>query len=333
MNSQEWDGAAGVNSQHGRRLYGYYGRPVYWGSEGHPSKAQPSTSNGGKDPTSAKPHTTSLRVIDGTKTQFGRKPRRRARAGTRARLTSTACLRVVTRVRSARTLRRLVCSRSMAAPRASVSPCMRRALVDRGDNSTAGSIALGQPDATLTVRAGVSSEQPPRNISGTDHRCRSGVSARWLETQPIFACVRAAVPPVVHGLKHSEPQRITPKLLEELHRNTAFAPEHLPRELRLIEAPTRGGAKFHKWRVSTRLSSRHAARSPGCCQFRNDTLGRVLSARIPWSRRLRGELGLRSRTTGSRDSRASGQWRESAAVLARVRVSIRAWVSRPPLGW
>ncbi len=41
--SPEWDGAAGVNRQYEQRLYDYYGRPVYWGSEGHPREAQPST--------------------------------------------------------------------------------------------------------------------------------------------------------------------------------------------------------------------------------------------------------------------------------------------------
>jgi acetate kinase len=40
----------------------------------------------------------------------------------------------------------------------------------------------------------------------------------------------------VHGMAHSDPERITPKLLRELHRATPYAPEHLPREIRLIEA-------------------------------------------------------------------------------------------------
>ncbi len=40
--SPEWDEAASVNRQYEQRLYDYYGRPVYWGSDGHPSEAQPS---------------------------------------------------------------------------------------------------------------------------------------------------------------------------------------------------------------------------------------------------------------------------------------------------
>jgi acetate kinase len=41
---------------------------------------------------------------------------------------------------------------------------------------------------------------------------------------------------VVHGMLHTEPERVTPGLLEELRRITPYDPEHLPREIALIEA-------------------------------------------------------------------------------------------------
>jgi acetate kinase len=41
---------------------------------------------------------------------------------------------------------------------------------------------------------------------------------------------------VVHGMLHTQPERITPQLLTELRRITPFDPEHLPREIALIEA-------------------------------------------------------------------------------------------------
>jgi acetate kinase len=40
-------------------------------------------------------------------------------------------------------------------------------------------------------------------------------------------------------MKHSEPERITPKLVAELRRITPYDPDHLPREIRLIEAFSR----------------------------------------------------------------------------------------------
>jgi sporulation protein YlmC with PRC-barrel domain len=39
--SPEWDANAPVNRELEYRLYDYYGRPVDWGSEGHPDEAQP----------------------------------------------------------------------------------------------------------------------------------------------------------------------------------------------------------------------------------------------------------------------------------------------------
>jgi len=41
---------------------------------------------------------------------------------------------------------------------------------------------------------------------------------------------------VVHGMLHTQPERVTPALLEELRRITPFDPEHLPREIALMEA-------------------------------------------------------------------------------------------------
>jgi acetate kinase len=41
---------------------------------------------------------------------------------------------------------------------------------------------------------------------------------------------------VVHGMKHTEPEIVTKKLLDELHRISPYDPDHLPREIELIEA-------------------------------------------------------------------------------------------------
>jgi len=41
---------------------------------------------------------------------------------------------------------------------------------------------------------------------------------------------------VVHGMLHTEPERVSPELLKELRRVIPFDPEHLPREIALIEA-------------------------------------------------------------------------------------------------
>jgi acetate kinase len=54
-----------------------------------------------------------------------------------------------------------------------------------------------------------------------------------LRSQPSFTSVKAVRSRVVQGVtmrgkKHSEPERITPKLLAELHQIMTYDPEHLP---------------------------------------------------------------------------------------------------------
>ena len=58
----------------------------------------------------------------------------------------------------------------------------------------------------------------------------------WLQVRPEFAAVRAVGHRVVHGMAHTEPARTTTELLDELHRAEPYAPDHLPREIELIEA-------------------------------------------------------------------------------------------------
>ena len=81
----------------------------------------------------------------------------------------------------------------------------------------------GKPRVTLPLSAG-------------DHRTAVDFLLDWLESQPVFPSVKAAGHRVVQGMKHSEPERVTPKLLAELRRITAYDPDHLPREISLIEA-------------------------------------------------------------------------------------------------
>ena len=58
----------------------------------------------------------------------------------------------------------------------------------------------------------------------------------WLEKQNDFASVRAVGHRVVHGMKHTQPEMVTQELLDELHRIRPYDPDHLPREIELIEA-------------------------------------------------------------------------------------------------
>ena len=61
----------------------------------------------------------------------------------------------------------------------------------------------------------------------------------WLGAQPFFAALGGVGHRIVHGMAHSTPQRVTPALLAELRQIVPYDPEHLPRELELLEAVAR----------------------------------------------------------------------------------------------
>jgi acetate kinase len=57
----------------------------------------------------------------------------------------------------------------------------------------------------------------------------------WLEQRFELNSFRAVGHRIVHGMKFTEPMRVTDKLLEELHHTSPYDPEHLPLEIGLIE--------------------------------------------------------------------------------------------------
>lgn len=95
---------------------------------------------------------------------------------------------------------------------------------------------IGLNGTNLTVSE-LGGETPhTRRLKVTDHCSAAEFLLDWLEALPVFASVKAVGHRVVHGMAHSEPERITPKLLAELHRITPYDPDHLPHEIELIEA-------------------------------------------------------------------------------------------------
>ena len=95
---------------------------------------------------------------------------------------------------------------------------------------------IGLRGTSLIVNEPGGTPQVGRRVAAADHRTAVGVLIDWLEAQPVFASVTAAGHRVVHGMKHSEPARVTPRLVAELRRITPYDPDHLPREIGLIEA-------------------------------------------------------------------------------------------------
>jgi len=83
---------------------------------------------------------------------------------------------------------------------------------------------------------GLTQKQPEsRNLIAPDHKSAANSLIDWLEKQIDFKSVKAVGHRVVHGMKHTKPEMVTQKLLDELHRISPNDPDHLPREIELIE--------------------------------------------------------------------------------------------------
>ena len=95
---------------------------------------------------------------------------------------------------------------------------------------------IGVDGTNLAFKNSADSKQESRSLAGPDHKSAAHSLIDWLEKQEGFASVRAVGHRVVHGMKHTEPEIVTPELLAELHRLRPYDPDHLPREIELIEA-------------------------------------------------------------------------------------------------
>ncbi len=95
---------------------------------------------------------------------------------------------------------------------------------------------IGSSGTNLSVNDLAGRTQVHLRVAAGDHRAAVDFLLDWLDAQPVFASVTAVGHRVVHGMRHSEPVRVTPRLIAELRRITPYDPDHLPREIGLIEA-------------------------------------------------------------------------------------------------
>ena len=94
---------------------------------------------------------------------------------------------------------------------------------------------IGLKDSTLTFNDEKGNQKGSLKVDTTDHKPAANFLIDWLEKQDGFSSVRAIGHRVVHGMNHTEPELITSELLDELHCNTPYDPDHLPEEIELIE--------------------------------------------------------------------------------------------------
>ncbi|HEY5529639.1 MAG TPA: acetate/propionate family kinase [Thermoleophilia bacterium] len=96
---------------------------------------------------------------------------------------------------------------------------------------------IGLPEATLRVKGLSQADNFSRLVTAPNHSVAVGALLDWIEERTGRDALTAVGHRVVHGgPKYSEAQRITAKMVEELHRLSPFDPEHLPEEIQLTEA-------------------------------------------------------------------------------------------------
>jgi acetate kinase len=100
---------------------------------------------------------------------------------------------------------------------------------------------IGLPKPILTARDG-DEKAAPHFIRAPDHCAAGAFLIGWLDRHVGFDKVVGIGHRVVHGgIKLKEAQRITPRLMTELHRISPYDPEHMPSGIQLMEV-------FHRHR-------------------------------------------------------------------------------------
>jgi acetate kinase len=94
---------------------------------------------------------------------------------------------------------------------------------------------IGMSGTNLTFDDPATNRHDSRSLAASDHKSAASLLIDWLEEQNHFESVRAVGHRVVHGMQHTAPELVTQELLDELHRISPCDPDHLPRELELIE--------------------------------------------------------------------------------------------------
>ena len=96
-------------------------------------------------------------------------------------------------------------------------------------------LRIGLPQAALQVNDVNPQNSVSRSVEAPNHAAAVDVLMNWLaEHSSPLAAVGHRV--VQGGPSYSQPQRITPEMIEELRRLGPFDPEHLPGEILLVEA-------------------------------------------------------------------------------------------------
>jgi len=91
---------------------------------------------------------------------------------------------------------------------------------------------IGTDAGRLTFKA----SDEPQPLNCRDHATAAGALIEWLSERHDAGMLAGIGHRIVHGMQHTQPQFITPELMEDLKSISVYDPEHLPMEIAWIEA-------------------------------------------------------------------------------------------------
>jgi acetate kinase len=94
---------------------------------------------------------------------------------------------------------------------------------------------IGLSGTSLAFTDPAWNHQDNSSVAVPDHKSGANFLLDWLERQSDFDSIKGVGHRVVHGMQHTAPEMITHALVDELHRICPNDPDHLPREIELIE--------------------------------------------------------------------------------------------------
>lgn len=94
---------------------------------------------------------------------------------------------------------------------------------------------IGAKDTKFTFLNDSSSRKHNLKVEAADHTAAIEFLIGWLEKLDGFTSLKAIGHRIVFGMRHTNPEVITPNLLNELKDISAYDPDHLPEEIKLIE--------------------------------------------------------------------------------------------------
>lgn len=95
---------------------------------------------------------------------------------------------------------------------------------------------IGLPGTKISFQLSLDSLAGSEPLEAGDHASAVEGLLKWLQTRLDFSQIGAVGHRVVHGMSHQEPELVTESLLVELRGIQPIDPEHLPRQIELIDA-------------------------------------------------------------------------------------------------